>query len=124
MFGSLGFPEILFILALALIVFGPRRLPEVGRTIGRALGEFRRATGDLKRTFDQETNAFEKGVGLDSSVTGATPGGPAPTREPASGTNAGSESGPEADADRESESEYETETEQENQDVPESREEA
>lgn len=63
MFGSLGFPEILFILVLALLVFGPRRLPEIGRTIGRALGEFRRATGDLKRTFDQETRSF----GLDAS---------------------------------------------------------
>jgi len=57
MFGSLGFPEILFILVLALLVFGPKKLPEVGRTIGRALGEFRRATGDLKRSFDQELNA-------------------------------------------------------------------
>lgn len=54
MFGSLGFPEILFILVLALLVFGPKKLPEVGRTIGKALGEFRRATGDLKRSFDQE----------------------------------------------------------------------
>ena len=54
MLGSLGFPEILFILVLALLVFGPRRLPEVGRKLGRALGEFRRATGDLKRTIDRE----------------------------------------------------------------------
>lgn len=60
MFGTLGLPEILFILVLALLVFGPRRLPEVGRTIGKALGEFRRATGDLKRSFDQEMNTFEK----------------------------------------------------------------
>lgn len=57
MFGSLGFPEILFILVLALLVFGPKKLPEVGRTIGKALGEFRRATGDLKRSFDQEINS-------------------------------------------------------------------
>ncbi len=54
MFGSLGFPEILFILVLALLVFGPKRLPEIGRTVGRALGEFRRATGDLKRSLDHE----------------------------------------------------------------------
>ncbi len=59
MFGTLGFPEILFILVLALLVFGPRKLPEVGRTIGRALGEFRRATGDLKRSFDQEVSTLE-----------------------------------------------------------------
>lgn len=54
MIGSLGFPEIVFILLLALLVFGPKRLPEVGRKVGRALGEFRRATGDLKRTIDRE----------------------------------------------------------------------
>jgi TatA/E family protein of Tat protein translocase len=53
-FGSLGFPEILFILVLALLIFGPRRLPEVGRTIGKGLSEFRRATHDLKRSIETE----------------------------------------------------------------------
>lgn len=59
MFGSLGVPEILFILVVALLVFGPRRLPEIGRTIGRALGEFRRATTDLKRSIDTEVTLEE-----------------------------------------------------------------
>ena len=59
MFGSLGLPEILFILVVALLVFGPRRLPEIGRTIGKALGEFRRATTDLKRTIDTEVTLEE-----------------------------------------------------------------
>jgi TatA/E family protein of Tat protein translocase len=45
---SLGFGEILLILVLALIIFGPRRLPEMGRTIGRSLKEFRRAANDLR----------------------------------------------------------------------------
>lgn len=54
MFGPLGAMEILFILVLALLIFGPRRLPEVGRTVGKALGEFRRATTDLKRTVNAE----------------------------------------------------------------------
>jgi TatA/E family protein of Tat protein translocase len=53
-FGSLGLPEILFILVIALLVFGPRRLPEVGRTLGRAMGEFRRATADLRRSVEVE----------------------------------------------------------------------
>ncbi len=66
MIGSLGFAEILFILVLALLVFGPRRLPEVGRTLGRALGEFRRATGDLKRSFDREIGASEDAEALTS----------------------------------------------------------
>ncbi|MGH2685209.1 MAG: Sec-independent protein translocase subunit TatA/TatB [Actinomycetota bacterium] len=45
---SLGFGEILVILVLALIIFGPKRLPEMGRTIGRSLKEFRRAATDLR----------------------------------------------------------------------------
>ncbi len=54
MLGSIGWPEILTILVLALLVFGPRRLPELGRTLGRALSEFRRASSDLKRTLNAE----------------------------------------------------------------------
>ena len=45
---SLGFGEILIILVFALVIFGPKRLPEMGRTIGRSLREFRRATSDLR----------------------------------------------------------------------------
>lgn len=59
MIGSLGLPEIMFILVLALLVFGPRKLPEIGRTLGRAMGEFRRATTDLKRTLDVEMSTEE-----------------------------------------------------------------
>ncbi len=111
MFGSLGFPEILFILALALIVFGPRRLPEIGRTIGRALGEFRRATGDLKRTFDQETRSFEQDAELDSPFTAARPEAPTPVPEPASGSNGivGSPSEPASDLESGSEAEVRSE---------------
>ena len=54
MIGSLGFPELLFILVLALLIFGPKRLPEIGRTIGKGLAEFRRASNDLKRSIDTE----------------------------------------------------------------------
>lgn len=55
MFGSsLGFPELVFILVLALLIFGPKRLPEIGRTLGKGLSEFRRATNDLKRTIESE----------------------------------------------------------------------
>ena len=46
MFGSLGVPELLLIFVVILIVFGPRRIPEIGRTLGKALGEFRKATDD------------------------------------------------------------------------------
>jgi TatA/E family protein of Tat protein translocase len=56
---SLGFPELLLIFAVALIVFGPRKLPEIGRSIGKALGEFRRATEDLKSTIEREVKVEE-----------------------------------------------------------------
>lgn len=54
MFGPLGFPELIFILVLALLIFGPKRLPEIGRTIGRGMAEFRKASTDLKRTINTE----------------------------------------------------------------------
>jgi sec-independent protein translocase protein TatA len=54
MFGPLGFPELVFILVLALLIFGPKRLPEIGRTIGRGMAEFRKASTDLKRTINTE----------------------------------------------------------------------
>jgi len=53
-FGSIGFPELLMIFVIALLLFGPRKLPEIGRSVGRALGEFRRASNDLKRTIEEE----------------------------------------------------------------------
>ena len=56
---SLGFPELLLIFAVALIVFGPRRLPEIGRSIGKALGEFKKATDDLKSTIEREVRVEE-----------------------------------------------------------------
>ena len=54
MFGPLGFPELIFIVVLALLIFGPKRLPEIGRTIGKGMAEFRKASNDLKRTIDTE----------------------------------------------------------------------
>jgi TatA/E family protein of Tat protein translocase len=54
MFGPLGFQELLFILGLALLIFGPRELPRIGRTIGRAVGEFRKASNELKRSLNVE----------------------------------------------------------------------
>ncbi len=54
MFGSLGVSELLFIFTLALLIFGPRKLPEIGRTIGKGLAEFRKASNDLKRTINAE----------------------------------------------------------------------
>ncbi len=54
--GGLGMPEIMVIMVIALIVFGPRKLPELGKTIGKAMGQFRRASDDFKRTWEQEVD--------------------------------------------------------------------
>ena len=59
MFGPIGVPELLMIFALVLIVFGPRKIPEIGRMLGKALGEFRKATDDLKSTIDREVRLEE-----------------------------------------------------------------
>ena len=58
--GPLGFPETVFIFVLALLVFGPKKLPELGKTIGKAMSEFRRASTELKATFDREMTQIER----------------------------------------------------------------
>jgi TatA/E family protein of Tat protein translocase len=52
--GSLGLPEIIFIFLIALLIFGPKKLPELGRTLGKGMAEFRRATDELKRSINTE----------------------------------------------------------------------
>ncbi|TDI13782.1 MAG: twin-arginine translocase TatA/TatE family subunit [Acidobacteria bacterium] len=59
MFGSLGGPELLLILVVALLVFGPKKIPELSRTIGRGIAEFRRATNAFKSTLEHEVSAAE-----------------------------------------------------------------
>ena len=54
MFGSLGGPEIIFIMVLALLLFGPRKLPQIGRTVGKTPSEFRKATHDFRSTLEHE----------------------------------------------------------------------
>jgi Tat protein translocase TatB subunit len=57
MFGTLGGPELLLIFVIALIVFGPRKLPEIGKSVGKMLAEFRKASNDFKRTIEDEIEA-------------------------------------------------------------------
>jgi TatA/E family protein of Tat protein translocase len=59
MFGTIGGLELLVIFLLCLLVFGPRKLPELGRSIGKSLAEFRRATQDLKNSIEKEVDLKE-----------------------------------------------------------------
>lgn len=58
--GPLGWQETIFIFLLALLIFGPKKLPELGKTIGKAMTEFRRASSELKSTFDREMRNLER----------------------------------------------------------------
>ena len=98
MFGSIGMPELILIFIVALLVFGPRKLPEIGKSIGKGLAEFKRASDDLKRTIEQEIEqgkteasavkeqftgvkkSLEETVSLGSAY--AAEGGPAPAPAP------------------------------------------
>ena len=57
--GNIGFPELIIIFVVALLVFGPKRLPELGRSLGRGLTEFRRASSELKSSIEREIEAAE-----------------------------------------------------------------
>jgi sec-independent protein translocase protein TatA len=60
MFGSIGMPELIIIFVIALIIFGPRKLPELGKSLGRSLNEFKKASNDLQNTLEQEIKLEEQ----------------------------------------------------------------
>lgn len=60
MLGPIGMPELIIILVIALIIFGPRKLPELGKSLGRSLNEFKRASADLQNTLEQEIRLEEQ----------------------------------------------------------------
>ncbi|HQR66851.1 MAG TPA: twin-arginine translocase TatA/TatE family subunit [Thermoanaerobaculia bacterium] len=85
--GNLGMPELILIMALALLLFGPKKLPEIGKQVGRALGEIKRTSNDLKRTIEDEMDRPTK----DAPPAAPPPPGSTPTAEPPA---AAGESGP------------------------------
>jgi TatA/E family protein of Tat protein translocase len=80
MFGSIGMPELVIILTIALIIFGPRKLPELGRSLGKSLGEFKRASNELRNTLDEEIR-IEEQRNAERAREGARPEAPAETRD-------------------------------------------
>jgi TatA/E family protein of Tat protein translocase len=60
--GQIGFPELMIIFLIALLVFGPKKLPELGKSLGKGLKEFRRATDDLKSTWQEQMKDVERSV--------------------------------------------------------------
>jgi sec-independent protein translocase protein TatB len=83
MFG-IGMPELILILAVALIVIGPKKLPDMARSLGRALGEFKKATRELKETIDIEGSVSNNKPGSDDvkKTDSAAPPDPAPLPAP------------------------------------------
>src|SRR5713101_1209317 len=80
MFGSLGMPELIVIFVIALIIFGPRKLPELGRSLGKAIAEFKKATNALHSSLEEEIRLEEQRSALEVSNAAAAPstGTPAP----------------------------------------------
>jgi sec-independent protein translocase protein TatA len=62
--GNIGFPELMVIFVVALLVFGPKRLPELGRSLGRGIAEFRKASTDLKTSIEREIESAEADVSI------------------------------------------------------------
>ena len=67
MLGSIGMPELIIIFVIALIIFGPRKLPELGRSLGKSLSEFKRASNELKSTLEEEIRLDEQRANLEAS---------------------------------------------------------
>ena len=74
MFGSIGMPELIVIFVIALIIFGPRKLPELGRSLGKSINEFKRASNELKSTLEEEIRVDEQRT----AAKAPTPATPAP----------------------------------------------
>jgi TatA/E family protein of Tat protein translocase len=71
--GSLGVPELIVIFVIALIIFGPRKLPEIGRSLGKSLAEFKKASNDLRSTLEQEIQFDEQRSQLEASRAAQPP---------------------------------------------------
>jgi sec-independent protein translocase protein TatA len=74
MLGSVGMPELIIILVIALMVFGPRKLPELGRAVGQTMNEFKKGLNNIRETVEEETRkeAQQKATVQNTADTEAT----------------------------------------------------
>src|SRR2546421_651920 len=82
MFGSLGMPELIVIFLIALIIFGPRKLPELGRSLGKSIAEFKKASNELRSTLEEEIRIEEQRSNLEATKTASATAPPAPVTAP------------------------------------------
>ena len=97
MFGSIGMQELIIIFVIALIIFGPRRLPDLGKSLGKSIAEFKRASNELRNTLEDEIRVEEQKLTKPAAPPEAAPPetappetapAPEPTTEPAANTTA------------------------------------
>ncbi len=88
MFGPIGMPELIIIFTIALIIFGPRKLPELGRSLGKSLSEFKRASNELRSTLEEEIRVEEQRSTEEERRRSTETGTPAPTAVPRAAADA------------------------------------
>ena len=85
MLGSIGMPELILIFIVALIVFGPKKLPEIGKSLGKGLAEFKKASDDFKQSIQREVDGLKETSAIEASKieAPATASSPTPATTPA-----------------------------------------
>lgn len=87
MFGNLGMGELIVIFTIALLIFGPRKLPELGKSLGKSIAEFKKASNELRNTLEEEIRLEEQRdtakIPASASTTPAAPAAPVETPAPA-----------------------------------------
>jgi sec-independent protein translocase protein TatA len=96
--GPIGMPEMVVIAIIALIIFGPRKLPELGKSLGKSIAEFKRASNELKNTLEDEIRTEELSDARKSAQIPPSASVPAPTPAPAAPAAPEGETTPRVDA--------------------------
>jgi Tat protein translocase TatB subunit len=104
MFGTLGGPELFLIFVVALIVFGPRKLPEIGKSLGKMMAEFRKASNDFRSTIESEVEAekIRESMRIDLPKVEPVPAPAAPSPEASPATDPSASGYPETPPEHES----------------------